>query len=79
MNIIKLLENKGAVVSFYDPLIESFDLCGKNYNRKEITKGQIETQDCVLVLTKHQAINYELLVRSNKNIIDCRNAYKGSY
>ncbi len=75
MGVIQLLEDKGAMVSYYDPLIDSFELCGKNYIRKELTKDQISIQDCVLVLAKHDTIDYNFIKQNSGLVFDTRNVY----
>ncbi|MHC4784392.1 MAG: nucleotide sugar dehydrogenase [Planctomycetota bacterium] len=75
--IIELLGTAGATVSYHDPHIARFpdmrdhkiDLASKPLNEKILS-----VQDCVLIVTDHDAIDYELIGRHAKLVVDTRNA-----
>ncbi|MCH8006250.1 MAG: nucleotide sugar dehydrogenase [Planctomycetes bacterium] len=75
--IIERLWSGGARVSYHDPHVPSFppmrdhqiDLASV-----ELTEQTIRAHDCVLIVTDHDAIDYELLGRTASLIVDTRNA-----
>ena len=38
----------------------------------------LEACDCAVVITDHQAFDYELIARHGKNLVDTRNALRGT-
>jgi len=77
LEIIKKLEQEGAIVSYYDPYIPKFINNGKEYKSLcELSKGEIVEKDMVIITTDHSAIDYEMIVKNAKAIFDTRNAIK---
>ncbi len=78
--IISKLQSLGAHVSFHDPFIPKIktvrkfkDLCGKK--SIPLTPSNIAKFDCVLVLTKHADLDYKMIYRHSKIIVDTRNSF----
>ncbi|RMF94524.1 MAG: nucleotide sugar dehydrogenase [Candidatus Schekmanbacteria bacterium] len=76
LDIIGILDEKGAKISYYDPYIPSFTLKGKKYKSKNLTPNEIKNADCVVITTNHSCIDYEKVVKHSKLIVDTRNALK---
>ncbi len=75
--IIELLQSGGAAVSYHDPHVPTFP--PMRDHRIELasvpfTEATIHDQDCVLIVTNHDAIDYEMLGREATLIVDARNA-----
>ncbi len=75
-DIMLLLEQYGAEVSFYDPYVESL-VEAPEVDRIEYTKESLEKMDCAIIVTGHQEIDYGLLVDHCGLIFDSRNVLKG--
>ena len=75
MDVIRLLEKNGAHLSYHDPLVDCFELDGKSYSGSPLSDELISEQDCVLILAKHESLNYERLQAQAKHIFDTRNVY----
>lgn len=76
--IIKKLLEKNADVYYYDPYINNFDgFAGNNMFVKAISfnKNNISDMDCVVIVTDHDCIDYQLLQKNSKLIIDTRCRY----
>jgi len=75
-DIMLLLRQFGADVSFYDPYVERL---GKapGVERIEYTKESLEKMDCAIIVTGHKEIDYKLLVDHCGLIFDSRNILKG--
>ncbi len=81
IEIMKILNSKGANISYSDPFFESFPrLRNTNFNLRntKLTKGIIESFDLIVLCTDHDAFNYELIKNSSKMIIDTRGRFTPS-
>ncbi|MCZ6837228.1 MAG: nucleotide sugar dehydrogenase [Planctomycetota bacterium] len=78
--IIELLKDAGAFVNYHDPHMPHFPGMRK-YDIKldslDLTKENIEAHDAVLIVTNHDAIDYELIGKHAKLLVDTRNAMAG--
>ncbi len=75
--IMKLLSEKGAIVSYNDPWIPVLKKTRKyNFNKKStpITQEVLQGMDAVIIITDHSAYDYTEIVRHSNLIIDTRNA-----
>ena len=79
LEIIKKLEQEGAIVSYYDPYIPEFINNGKEYKSiKELTAEEIREKDIIIITTAHTAVDYKMVVKNAKSIFDTRNAIKNN-
>jgi len=77
LEIIKKLEEEGAIISYYDPYISEFIYKGKEYKSlNKLSEEQIKEKDIMIITTDHSAVNYEMVVKNAKAIFDARNAIK---
>lgn len=75
-DIMLLLRQYGANVSFYDPYVERLDKAPE-VERIEYTKESLEKMDCAIIVTGHKKIDYRLLVDHCELVFDSRNILKG--
>ena len=76
LDIILLLEKKGARVTYSDPFVPKLKLDCLSLESEPLLEGA-ERADCVLIVTDHSQFNYKGLLDSAKLIVDTRNAMKG--
>ena len=76
IKIAELLQEKDAQVVYHDPYVSQFVVEGKSVPRVELTADELSCADAVLVVTDHSNVDYHLVVRSAKLILDTRNALK---
>jgi UDP-N-acetyl-D-glucosamine dehydrogenase len=76
LDIMHLLEKRGAVVTYSDPYVPRVKLDGQQWSAQDFTDS-IEHSDCVVIVTDHKLFDYELLVERAALIVDTRNALKG--
>jgi UDP-N-acetyl-D-glucosamine dehydrogenase len=82
LDIISLLEQKGAKVSYHDPYCPVIKqdghtpIQGLPMKSVELTKEVIEAADLVLIVTDHSNIDYNLVKQSAKAIVDTRGVVK---
>ena len=77
IRIIDLLEERGALVDFYDPYISEY--MNKNKNKKGISGIDakiIASYDAVVIATGHNNIDYTMIQKNAGVIFDMRNAMK---
>jgi UDP-N-acetyl-D-glucosamine dehydrogenase len=77
LDIIKLLQQKGAIVSFNDPYVTIVRLDGdEKAHSVELSAQMLSGLDCVAIITDHSDYNYQWIVDHSKLVYDSRNATK---
>jgi len=74
LKIHRMLEEKGAVVQYHDPYIESFNNNGKTVRSVDLTGGVVSNADIVVILVDHDIVDYRAVVNQAKIVYDTRNA-----
>jgi UDP-N-acetyl-D-glucosamine dehydrogenase len=74
LDIIRLLEGQGARVTYHDPHVPCFAEDGHEYRSVALTPETVSAADCVMVVTDHSAIDYAMIKRRAKLVVDTRNA-----
>jgi UDP-N-acetyl-D-glucosamine dehydrogenase len=74
LDIIHLLEQKGAQVSYHDPYIKSFNHDGVKMESVSDLDSAVKAADCVVIVTNHAAYDYQKMLADAKLIVDSRNA-----
>ena len=75
LDLLLLLEQRGAQVSYSDPHVPTLRLDGQTLQAEP--QAIAAAADCVVIVTDHAAFDYAALVRQGKLIVDTRNALKG--
>ena len=75
INIIKLLRAKRAKVSYYDPLFPYFEIRGIDMKPVQVNAKTLKKFDCTLLITDHTKLDYRLLAKNSKAILDTRNIF----
>jgi len=74
LDIIHLLRQKGASVSYHDPYIKSVAHNDWRLSCVEDYLSAVGEADCVVIVTNHKAYDYEAILKNAKLIVDTRNA-----
>lgn len=76
LEIYRLLGLKGARVKFYDPHVSSF-ICeaGHTVSAVSLEENLSDLFDAAVLVTDHDAFDYQRLAADFKVILDCRNAF----
>jgi UDP-N-acetyl-D-glucosamine dehydrogenase len=74
LDIIRLLEGQKARVSYFDPHVPRFREDGREFRSVELTPEVVAAADCVIVVTDHSAVDYRMIKRHAKLVVDTRNA-----
>lgn len=74
LDIIHLLEQRGAVVSFHDPHIASYrDEEGHVRHGVPLDAAALAEAECVIIITDHAAIDWSLVKSAAALVVDTRN------
>ena len=76
LDIIKLLDDAGSIVQYFDPYVSSIKI--DNINLKSIDKLDSKTLndfDACAIITNHSIIDYKNILNSSIAIIDTRNVF----
>jgi len=76
LDIIELLEKRGARVVFNDPFFKSLKSEGLMTPFVELTRKALSEKDCVIIVTDHSVYDWNFVRRHAALIVDCRNALK---
>ncbi len=72
LDIIRLLEERGALVAFHDPFVKSLAHEGLKTPCAELTAERLAASDCVLVVTNHASYDWAWVRRHAPLIVDSR-------
>ena len=88
LKVIQLLIKEGCEVGYYDPYVPSVEVHQQNQGMHEdkesvrldslceLTAQEVGDADLVIILTGHSCVDYELMVRSARAVLDTRNAIR---
>ncbi|MCK4409155.1 MAG: nucleotide sugar dehydrogenase [Candidatus Eisenbacteria sp.] len=76
LDIIKLLQEKGAVVSYSDPFVPTLHQGGLSLSSEKLTPVLLSDVDCIVITTAHSSVDYQIVVHAGTPIVDTRNALK---
>jgi UDP-N-acetyl-D-glucosamine dehydrogenase len=74
LDIIRLLEGQGARVSYSDPHVPVFAEDGHEFRSVALDSKTVAAADCVMIVTDHTAVDYHMIKRHAKLVVDTRNA-----
>jgi len=76
LDILLLLQRRGARVSYTDPYVPSLKLDAIELFSQELEPA-VAASDCTVIVTDHSCFDYAVLVEKARLIVDTRNALKG--
>jgi len=76
LDVMSLLEEEGACVSYNDPYVPSLLLeeTGSEYHSAELTSDSLSEKDIVVIITDHSSYQWEFICSNVKHMLDTRNA-----
>lgn len=77
LEIVELLDHKGAVVSYHDPYLPFLKINDIDLKSAKLTHDTLKGADCVVIITDHSNVDYEMVAEGAKLIVDTRNTLKG--
>jgi UDP-N-acetyl-D-glucosamine dehydrogenase len=76
LDIIRLLHQQGARVSYHDPFIPALDEDGEHLESVPLTPQAVAASDCVIIVTDHSTLDYAMIRDQAPAIVDTRNAIR---
>jgi UDP-N-acetyl-D-glucosamine dehydrogenase len=74
LDIIRLLDGQGARVSYHDPHVPVFAEDGHEFRSVPLDPESVAAADCIMIVTDHSAIDYHMIRRKARLVVDTRNA-----
>ena len=74
LDIIRLLKGQGARVTYSDPHVPRFREDGTEFRSVELTPEAVAAADCVMIVTDHTSVDYRMIKRTARLVVDTRNA-----
>jgi UDP-N-acetyl-D-glucosamine dehydrogenase len=72
LDVIRLLQERGAEVAFHDPHVAVIRESGRDMRSVDLTDESIENADAVVIITDHTAVDYQRLMDRAALIVDTR-------
>jgi len=76
IDIFRMLTDQGAQVTYHDPLVPTFRDDGREHHSVPLTAAAIEAADCVMIVTDHARIDFDLIRKHAQAVVDTRNALR---
>jgi UDP-N-acetyl-D-glucosamine dehydrogenase len=77
LDVIHLLQERGATVSYHDPYVADLTHEGFDLRSEDLTDATLRQADCVVVVTDHAGYDWKWIGGQAGLIVDSRNALKG--
>jgi UDP-N-acetyl-D-glucosamine dehydrogenase len=74
IDVMRLLEQKGADLCFSDPHVSEIAIDGQTYKGADLTDDLLGEVDLAVIITQHAAVDYARVVAGCGRIFDTRNA-----
>ena len=80
LDVMGLLHAKGAAVAYVDPYVP--EVHGREWSGRvdiravEFSRGMLRQYDCVVIITDHKTLDYDVIAAEAELIVDTRNAIK---
>lgn len=74
MDVIQLLQEKGAVVGYHDPWVDSIKLNGTELQSVPLNQETLQRADCVVITAAHANVDWQLVADRALRVVDTRNA-----
>jgi nucleotide sugar dehydrogenase len=75
--VLHLLADRGAAITYHDPYVEHFTEHGCDLHSSQLTAENLKGADLVMVLTDHSNVDYRFVVAHAPLVLDTRNATRG--
>lgn len=77
IELIDLLTEKGAGVSYHDPFVPALAVNERGFKSVQLTESILGSADCVVIATAHSGYDWDWIAGNSRLIVDTRNATAG--
>lgn len=74
LDVMRLLEARGAEVVYHDPFVAQFREDGHEAFSVALTEAELKKSDAVVIVTDHTTVDYQFVVDHASLVVDTRNA-----
>jgi UDP-N-acetyl-D-glucosamine dehydrogenase len=74
LDLIHLLQEKGANVAYHDPYVPALAVADLSLNSIELDEDALNQADCVVITTAHRSFDWNWIVENSHLVVDTRNA-----
>jgi len=74
LDVMRLLEERGATVEYHDPFVPVFRENGHERRSVDLTPERLGGADAVVIVTDHDGVDYQGIVDGAELVVDTRNA-----
>ncbi|HWQ04880.1 MAG TPA: nucleotide sugar dehydrogenase [Longilinea sp.] len=74
LDVMRLLEQKGALVEYHDPYIPVIHEDGGERRSVTDLMAAVRSADCVVIVTNHKVYDYDAILNAATLLVDTRNA-----
>ena len=78
LDIIGLLAGMSAIVEYHDPFVPVIHEGERDMASLDLTRERLAAADCVVIVTNHKSLDYDLIMEASRLVVDTRNAIKGT-
>jgi UDP-N-acetyl-D-glucosamine dehydrogenase len=78
LNLVSMLDKAGAMLTYHDPHVAEFECAGKVWRSERLTKTFLQNQDCLVMVTDHDAIDWALVQKFADAYVDTRNVLRST-
>ncbi len=77
LDIIKLIEDRGGIISYTDPFVPSLEIDGRVRESADLLEAAAAC-DCAVIVADHSELDYGGLLEACPRLVDTRNRYPGN-
>jgi len=74
LDVIRLLQQRGASICYHDPHIPHLHEDGLDLRSTALTPASLQQADCVVIVTDHSAVDYAAVAKHARIVVDTRHA-----
>jgi len=74
IEVMRILAEKGAVLSYIDPYVPALEIESDVYRSRELDPATLERFDCAVIVADHSCFDYDMIVKCSRLVVDTRNA-----
>jgi UDP-N-acetyl-D-glucosamine dehydrogenase len=75
LDVISLLQHRGAQVSYHDPFVPRIRLeDNASMSNSDLTDGLLQSADCVVIITDHSTFDWAQVLHQARLVVDTRHA-----
>ncbi len=77
LDIIEMLQTKGAHVIYHDPFVDRLTVGPLDMTAANLDEATVSAADCLVIATNHESYDYQWLIDQAQCVFDTRNATSG--